>query len=117
MLRSFAEHRMTDTGPRSAIVRSGRFFSLLYLNNNLHHTHHVRPGLPWFELTAADAELAADAEVAAGAGLYAGYGEIARRYLLHPFDAPVRAWRQRKRSRSGWRMTVAIEAWSSRCHG
>jgi fatty acid desaturase len=90
MLRSFAEHRMTDTGPRSAIVRSGRFFSLLYLNNNLHHTHHVRPGLPWFELTAAT-EPAADAEVAAGAGLYEGYGDVARRYLLHPFDTPVRA--------------------------
>jgi fatty acid desaturase len=91
MLRSFAEHRMTATGPRSAIVRTGRFFSLLYLNNNLHHTHHVRPGLPWFELTAADAELAAHAEVAAGAGLYAGYSEVARRYLLRPFDTPVRS--------------------------
>jgi fatty acid desaturase len=91
LLRSFAEHRMTDAGPRSAIVRTGRCFSLLYLNNNLHHTHHVRPGLPWFELPAADTLLAADAEVAAGAGLYAGYRDIARRYLLHPFDTPVRA--------------------------
>jgi fatty acid desaturase len=89
LLRSFAEHRMTDAGPRSAIVRSGRFFSLLYLNNNLHHTHHVRPGVPWFELPRADAELGADEAVAAGAGVYAGYGEIARRFLLHPFDTPV----------------------------
>ena len=89
LLRSFAEHRMTDAGPRSAIVRSGRFLSLLYLNNNLHHTHHVRPGVPWFQLPAADAELGADELVAAGAGLYTGYGDVARRYLLRPFDAPV----------------------------
>ena len=89
LLRSFAEHRLTDAGPRSAIVRTGRFFSLLYLNNNLHHTHHARPGVSWFELPAADAELGADDAVAAGAGLYAGYGEIARRFLLRPLDAPV----------------------------
>jgi fatty acid desaturase len=81
---------MTDAGPRSAIVRCGPFFSLLYLNNNLHHTHHVRPGVPWFELPDADAELGAGDVVAAGAGLYAGYGEIARRFLLRPIDAPVR---------------------------
>ena len=89
LLRSFAEHRMTDAGPRSAIVRSGRFLSLLYLNNNLHHTHHVRPGVPWFQLPAADAELGTDELVATGAGVYAGYGDVARRYLLRPFDAPV----------------------------
>jgi fatty acid desaturase len=89
LLRSFAEHRMTDAGPRSAIVRSGRFFSLLFLNNNLHHTHHVRPGAPWFELPAVDADLGADDVVAAGAGLYTGYGDIARRFLLRPFDAPI----------------------------
>ncbi len=89
LLRSFVEHRMTDTGPRSAVVRTGRCLSLLFLNNNLHHTHHVRPGVPWFELPAADATLGADDLVAAGAGLYAGYGEVARRYLLRPFDVPV----------------------------
>ena len=44
LLRSFAEHRNVDQGTRSAVVRSGRFFSLLYLNNNLHHTHHAQPG-------------------------------------------------------------------------
>ena len=89
LLRSFAEHRMTDAGTRSAVVRTGRFFSLLFLNNNLHHTHHVRPGVPWFQLPAATPSSAATSWSATGAGLYAGYGEVARRYLLRPFDTPV----------------------------
>lgn len=89
LLRSFAEHRPVDQGTRSAVVRSGWFFSLLYLNNNLHHTHHARPWVPWFELPAAHAASGGDAIAAAGAGLYHGYGELLRRYLVRPLDGPV----------------------------
>lgn len=93
LLRSFAEHRFIDGANRSAMVRSGRFFSLLFLYNNLHTTHHARPRLPWYALSAASEQLGSDRIAAAGAGLYRGYGEIARRYLLHPFDEPVGAGR------------------------
>lgn len=86
LLRSFVEHRRTETGTPSAVVRAGWFFSLLFLNNNLHHTHHVRPGVPWYALPDVHAHLDADRIAAAGAGLYAGYGEIGRRYLFRPFD-------------------------------
>lgn len=89
LLRSFAEHRLPDGGTRSAVVRSGWFFSLLYLNNNLHHTHHAQPWLPWFQLPAAHVASDGDGVASAGAGLYRGYGEIVRRYLLRPFDRPV----------------------------
>jgi fatty acid desaturase len=89
LLRSFVEHRLPEAGTRSAVVQTGWFFSLLFLNNNLHHTHHARPGVPWFELPRAHARLDADRVAAAGAGLYAGYGEIARRYLFRPFDRVV----------------------------
>jgi fatty acid desaturase len=89
LLRSFAEHRNVDAGTRSAVVRSGRFFSLLYLNNNLHHTHHTQPWVPWFELPAAHSALDGDRAAAAGAGLYRGYREVVRRYLVVPFDRPV----------------------------
>ena len=89
LLRSFAEHRRPDETDddhsRSAVVRAGWFFSLLYLNNNLHHTHHARPGLPWFALPAAHEALGADQVAAAGAGLYVGYRDVARRYLFHRF--------------------------------
>ena len=89
LLRSFAEHRHVDHGTRSAVVHCGRFFSLLFLNNNLHHTHHAQPWVPWFELPAAHSALDGDRAAAAGAGLYRGYGEIVRRYLVVPFDRPV----------------------------
>jgi fatty acid desaturase len=89
LLRSFVEHRLPEAGTRSAIVHAGWFFSLLFLNNNLHHTHHARPGVPWFELPGLNTRLDADRLAAAGAGLYTGYGEIARRYLFRPFDTVV----------------------------
>jgi fatty acid desaturase len=89
LLRSFAEHRLPEAGTSSAVVHTGWFFSLLFLNNNLHHTHHARPGVPWFELPGLHARLDADRVAAAGAGLYAGYAEIARRYLFRPFDRVV----------------------------
>ena len=89
LLRSFVEHRNVDEGTRSAVVRCGPLFALLYLNNNLHHTHHAQPWVPWFELPAAHEALDGDRIAAAGAGLYRGYGEIARRYLVVPFDRPA----------------------------
>jgi fatty acid desaturase len=89
LLRSFVEHRRTETGTPSAVVRSGWFFSLLFLNNNLHHTHHVRPGVPWYGLPEAHAQLDGDRAAAEGAGLYHGYGEVGRRYLFRPFDELV----------------------------
>lgn len=89
LLRSFAEHRVPEGGTRSAVVRSNWFFSLLFLNNNLHHTHHARPRSPWYAIPALHEQLGSDDIAARGAGLYNGYGEIARRYLVRPFDHPV----------------------------
>jgi fatty acid desaturase len=89
MLRSFAEHRYADGVSRTAVVRTGRFFSLLFLNNNLHHTHHERPAVAWFDLPALHERLDSDGIAAQGAGLYRGYADVARRHLLHPFDVPA----------------------------
>jgi fatty acid desaturase len=91
MLRSFAEHRWTATGTRSAVVDAGPLAGLLYLNNNLHHTHHARPGVPWFRLPEEHRALGSTAAAAEGAGRYRGYGDVVRRYLFRPFDAPVRS--------------------------
>ena len=60
MLRSFAEHRYARGATRTAVVRAGWFFSLLYLNNNLHHTHHERPAVAWFKLPALHNRLDSD---------------------------------------------------------
>jgi fatty acid desaturase len=89
-LRSFVEHLAVEApAPRSAVVRSNWFFGLLFLNNNLHHTHHTLPGAAWYRLPALTREIAADEAAADGAGWYAGYGEVVRRYGLRPFSTPV----------------------------
>jgi fatty acid desaturase len=90
LVRSFAEHRwVPGKRSRSAMVRSGRAFSLLFLNNNLHDAHHARPSVAWYRLPALAKELDSDRAAADGAGLYAGYRDVGRRYLVRPFDHPL----------------------------
>lgn len=89
LLRSFAEHRPVVTGTRSAVVHANWFFALLFLNNNLHHTHHARPGVAWYDLPRAHSSSGSDDAAAAGAGLYPGYAAIVRRYAFRPFAHPV----------------------------
>lgn len=88
-LRSFLEHRAVADGTRSAVVKAGPVMSLLYLNNNLHHTHHAMPDLAWYRIPAAHRRLGSDAIAAQGAGLYeGGYLEVVRRHFFRPFDQP-----------------------------
>jgi fatty acid desaturase len=89
LLRSFVEHCAVAEGTRSAVVKAGPLMSLLYLNNNLHHTHHAEPSVPWYELPALHVTLGGDDIAAQGAGLYRnGYLEVARRNLFRPFCQP-----------------------------
>jgi fatty acid desaturase len=87
-LRSFVEHAAVDAGPRSAIVRTGWFFSTIFLNNNLHYTHHQLPGASWFRLPALSQTIDAERAAAEGAGVYQGYRDVARRYLFRSFGQP-----------------------------
>jgi fatty acid desaturase len=89
LVRSFAEHRAVDSGSPTAVVHAGWFFSLLFLNNNLHSTHHAAPALAWYRIPAAHREIGDEQASAAGAGVYRGYGEIARRFLVRPTWVPV----------------------------
>ena len=90
LVRSYCEHQWADGGAtRSIVVRAGWFFRLLFLNNNLHHTHHAEAGVAWYRLPELADRIGSDDLAAAGAGLYTGYGQIFRRYLVHPFDHPV----------------------------
>lgn len=90
LLRSYAEHRAaTEVGHRTAVVESGPFFSLLFLNNNLHVVHHAEPGVAWYRLPALyrrhrDRLLALN-----GGYLFHGYREIFARFLLHRRGSPV----------------------------
>src|SRR5262249_11709329 len=84
LLRSFAEHiASADPTARTVTVEAGPFFSLLFLNNNLHALHHANPEVPWYALR----RLAREAP--RPALRYAGYGEVGRRFLIRPVHAPV----------------------------
>ena len=89
MLRSFAEHRAVVDGTPSAVVEAGWFFSALFLNNNLHHTHHALPGAAWYRLPQLHRDINGSATARSGAGLYAGYLDVVTRHLWRPFCQPV----------------------------
>ncbi len=88
-LRSFIEHAAVAEGTRSAVVKASPPMALLYLNNNLHHTHHAVPNAAWYKIPALHGEMGSDDIAARGAGLYAGgYVEVVRTYFFHPFCQP-----------------------------
>ena len=90
MLRSFLEHRAhDDEAQRTAVVEAGRFWSLLFLNNNLHALHHAVPSLAWYALPAryrAEREAILERN---GGYLYRGYGEVFRRHFLRTKEPPL----------------------------
>jgi fatty acid desaturase len=53
LVRSFCEHQAAEAvGERTIVVEASWFWSLLFLNNNLHIAHHEKPRIAWFELPA-----------------------------------------------------------------
>lgn len=83
LLRSFAEHR-ADAVPslRTVTVEANRFWSLLFLNNNLHIAHHAYPKLPWYQLPSTWRVMRGHA---AERGLVRdGYRQVAANHLLRP---------------------------------
>jgi fatty acid desaturase len=90
LVRSFAEHRAeTEVERRTAIVEQSWFFGPLFLFNNLHVVHHLRPGLPWHQIPKWY-RLNREAAIALNGGLvYRSYFDVARRYLFKPHDAAV----------------------------
>lgn len=88
-VRSFAEHKAGPLGLRCAVVESNWFFSLLFLNNNLHLAHHDRPSVPWYRLPAHARAIGAADTASTGAGFWPGYGALTKRHLLRPFHVPI----------------------------
>ncbi|NPD66232.1 fatty acid desaturase [Lichenicola cladoniae] len=90
LIRSFAEHRAADEpGHRTAIVEHAPVLGLLFLFNNLHVVHHLRPGLAWYRIPAAY-RMNRPALLRDNGGLvYRGYLDVARRYLVRQHDLPV----------------------------
>ncbi len=90
LVRSFAEHRAApEAERRTAIVENARILGPLFLFNNLHVAHHLRRGLPWYQIPKFY-RLNRAALIERNGGLvYNGYFDVARRYLLRPHDRPV----------------------------
>ena len=87
-LRSFVEHCAVPNGTRSAVVLGGPLVSLLFLNINLHHTHHAQPDVEWYRIPAVHREMGSNEIAAEGAGFYGSYFEVLRTYFFTPFCQP-----------------------------
>ena len=86
LVRSYAEHWPdTQADGRTAVVHSPGFFSLLFLNNNLHVVHHDRPGLAWY-LIPSDFRRRGGEFVRAP--VFQGYRDLIRRYGLRAKARP-----------------------------
>jgi fatty acid desaturase len=90
LLRAFTEHRSAEQSQeRTASVESNVVFGLLYLNNNLHVAHHLKPTMAWYDIPrfyrANRDQLLRDN----GHFVYPGYWELAKRHLFVPVFSPV----------------------------
>jgi fatty acid desaturase len=90
LLRTFTEHRATDEpGHRTGVVESNFVFGLLYLNNNLHVAHHLKPAMPWYDIPRYYRSNRVDLLRGNGRFVYRGYFELARRFWRRPVFGPV----------------------------
>ena len=88
-LRSFAEHRYADDHEqRTAIVEKSSILGILYLYNNLHVLHHLRPGIAWYRLPSIYNASRDDLVRQNGGLVYRGYWDVVRRFLLTRHDDP-----------------------------
>ena len=90
LLRAFTEHRAAeDSQERTASVESNALFGMLYLYNNLHVAHHLKPAMPWYEIPRFYRENRAELLAMNGQFHYRGYAVLARHYFLAPVFSPV----------------------------
>jgi len=90
LLRAFTEHRAAeDSQQRTAAVESNVLFGILFLYNNLHVVHHLKPTMPWYEIPGYYRRNRAALLRTNGNFVFRGYGQLAARHLLKPVFSPV----------------------------
>jgi fatty acid desaturase len=72
-----------------ASVESNVLFGLLYLYNNLHVAHHLKPTMPWYDIPGYYRTNRDELLKGNGHFVYRGYGELAKRWLFVPVFSPV----------------------------
>ena len=95
LVRSYCEHQAAEAvDHRTIVVECSLFWSLLFLNNNLHVAHHERPTLAWYKLpTYYQAER--DMLLARNNGYRMSYAQIFWRYFFRakePLSYPDVTW-------------------------
>jgi fatty acid desaturase len=89
LLRAFYEHRAAeDSQQRTAAVESNVVFGLLYLYNNLHVVHHLKPTMPWYDIPRYYRENRESLLELNGQYVYRGYAVFVRHHLLTPVFSP-----------------------------
>ena len=88
LIRSFAEHRAAALDDHRTAIVENTPLGLLFLHNNLHVVHHLRPGLPWYRIPGAYRADRAELIRRNGGLVYDGYLDVARRYLFARHDRP-----------------------------
>jgi fatty acid desaturase len=90
LLRAFYEHRAAeDSSQRTAAVESNVVFGLLYLYNNLHVVHHLKPTMPWYDIPRYYRENRQSLLELNGQYVYRGYAVFVRHFLLTPVFSPA----------------------------
>ncbi len=96
LIRSYCEHQAAENvDHRTIIVEASPFWSLLFLNNNLHVAHHEKPALAWYKLPQFYREERQALIHRNNGYLMRGYTEIFRRYFLkakEPIPYPDLRW-------------------------
>jgi fatty acid desaturase len=96
LVRSFCEHQAAERiEHRTIIVEASPFWSLLFLNNNLHVAHHERPALAWYKIPAFYRAERARLIAKNNGYLMKGYGEIFGRFFFsakEPVPYPNTDW-------------------------
>lgn len=85
LIRTFLEHQAGEVqGERTVVIEDRGPLAFLFLFNNLHIVHHVRPGLPWYRLPGFYRRHRRQFLRRNNGYVYDSYGQIFRKYLFRP---------------------------------
>jgi fatty acid desaturase len=88
-IRTYAEHRWSETPEGRTIIVERSPLGLLFLNNNLHLVHHKNPTTPWYDLPRLFTERRAEWVAMNEGYVFKGYMDLFRTYGLKRKEANV----------------------------
>lgn len=89
-IRTFLEHQAHEqVRGRTVIIEDRGLLAFLFLNNNLHVVHHMKPGAAWYDLPALYRRDRARYLAVNDGYVFRSYGEVFRRYFWRAKDPVV----------------------------